>query len=406
MQGIAAHIGSRRPSLVELPPHGALPPGQVLCRTLELGVCGTDREILHSERPWTPPDSAFLVLGHECLARVEEVSADCGPSALGTPLRPGDLVVPVVRRASVESPRRPDTLPFGVFTERGIVEEHGFSIPFWHDEPRHLFPAPPDATRVAVLTEPLAVAEKGVNEALALQRGRMGSDCWPEADQTAGCVPTAATWADDGSATIAAEAGVAALHRTPPRALDAPPRVLVTGLGPIGFAAVLASRVRGWPTTIYGRDAPDSFRAELAQRLGARYVAPQHGWRIPADVEAHGYDLVLECTGSDEVMLEASRATASLGIIVWLGSTRVPQPAERNVQRLMRDGLLRNHLHVACVNAAGRDFEQALAHLAAWYRTQPDAVEAIITERVTPNESLWHYEHRRTQGIKTVLMYE
>lgn len=413
MQGIAAHTGSRAPSLVDVPAPGRPPRGQVLCRTLELGVCGTDREILHSERPWVPPGSEFLVLGHECLARVEEMGPDCGPSALGTPLRVGDLVVPVVRRAAVDAPRRPDTLPFGVFTERGIVEEHGFSMPFWHDEPRHLFPAPADATRVAVLTEPLAVAEKGVNEALALQRGRMGTNCWPEADglsadeksKRPGKSPYAARVAKEDSRLASAETGVAKLYRTPPRPLEAPPRVLVTGLGPIGFAAVLASRVRGWPTTIYGRDAPDTFRAELARRLGAQYIAPEHGWRVPTDVEAEGFDLVLECTGSDEVMLDASRATASLGVVVWLGSTRVPQPAQRNVQRLMRDGLLRNHLHVACVNAAARDFQQALEHLAAWYRGQPADVEAIVTERVAPGESLWHYEHRRPQGIKTALVF-
>lgn len=406
MQGIAARTGSRQPVLVEVAEPGPPPRGHVLCRTLELGVCGTDREILHSERPWVPPGSDFLVLGHECLARVEEVGPDCGPSALGTPLRPGDLVVPVVRRAALDTPRRPDTLPFGVFTERGIVEEHGFSIPWWHDQPRHLFPAPADARPVTVLTEPLAVSEKGVNEALALQRGRMGAGCWPEAPLAGGRIPPAVVQPHSAAAQVAADAGVAVLYRTPPRSLDLPPRVLVTGLGPIGFAAVLAARARGWPTSIFGRDEPDSFRADLARRLGARYVSLGHGWQAPADTERDGYDLVLECTGSDEVMLEASRSTASLGVIVWLGSTRVPQPAERNVQRLMRDGLLRNHLHVACVNAAARDFAQALEHLAAWYRTQPADTAALITDRTRPADSLWHYEHRRPQGVKTVLVYE
>ena len=56
---------------------GKYPPapaaGEALCRTLELGICGTDREILHSAAPWTPVGEAHLILGHECLARIEDV---------------------------------------------------------------------------------------------------------------------------------------------------------------------------------------------------------------------------------------------------------------------------------------------------------------------------------------------
>ena len=31
---------------------------------------------------------------------------------------------------------------------------------------------------------------------------------------------------------------------------------------------------------------------------------------------------------------------------------------------------------------------------------------ALITSRIRPEDSLWHYEHREPQGIKTVLMYQ
>ena len=106
-------------------------------------------------------------------------------------------------------------------------------------------------------------------------------------------------------------------------------------------------------------------------------------------------------------MLAASRALASRGVMVWLGSTRLPAPAEHNVAQLMRDGILRNHVHVACVNSAPRDFADALEHLRQMHRQAPQALTQIVTERVSPSgESLWHYQHRRPQGIKTVLVYE
>lgn len=356
---IAAFPGSSRPRIVapiDPPPPGH---GEVLCRTLQLGVCGTDREILHSRRPTCPPGESFLVLGHECLAVVEEVGESVSE------VRPGDLVVPVVRRPRAEAKHRVDMLEFGQFTERGIFFEHGFSLPRWLDRPEFLYRVDTRLSSVAVLAEPLAVSEKAVNEAFAVQRGRLGTQAWT----------------------------------------DPPPRVLVTGMGPIGFTAVLAAAVRGWPVTMFGRDVDDTFRSKLAQRLGAKYVHDAAALECE-NVERDGYDLVLECTGSDEVMLAAAAALASRGVMVWLGSSRVPAPSRHNVARLMRDGVIRNHVHLGTVNAAPRDFVDALAHLAAWHERQGDDLAALITNRVYGAEALGHYEHRQPQGIKTVVMYE
>jgi threonine dehydrogenase-like Zn-dependent dehydrogenase len=376
MLAIAARHGSTEPQLVEVAPPPAPGPGEVLCRTLELGVCGTDRDILHSAAPWTPAGEDRLILGHECLARVEAA----GPGA--DEYRAGDLVVPVVRRALAGQTRRVDLLPFGPFTERGIYREHGFSQPLWLDRPEYLFRVPSDIADLAVLTEPLAVSEKGVNEATLLTRARLGENAWPDS------MPHAPR------------------EECISRSEMPMPRVLVTGMGPIGFTTVLAAVARGWSVAMLGRDEPGSFRALLAERLGGKYQPMQATDFDPADVERDGYDLCLECTGSDEVMLQAARLIRSCGVMVWLGSLRKPQPAMHNVQRLMRDGLVRNHLYIGSVNAAPRDFRDALSHLALLKRTHAAELAALITARVAPADSLWHYNHRQPQGIKTVVAYE
>lgn len=361
MLGIAAITGSSQPRFVEAAPPRDPVAGEVLCRTLELGVCGTDREILLSEKPWLPANEPYLILGHECLARIEAVGDGVCDFAVG------DLVVPAVRRPFAGQTRRLDLLPFGTFTERGIVQEHGFSVPLFLDRPEHLYRVPPEIASFAVLTEPLAVAEKGANEAHSLQQARLGADVWK----------------------------------------DNPPRVLVTGQGPIGFAAVLACVARGWPTTLAGRDDEFTFRSELAGDLCATYISLQdRDLSALADVERQGYDLVLECTGNDELTLAAAAALRSCGIMVWLGSSRVPHARTHNVERLLRDGLLRNNLFIGSVNCAPRDFEDALAHLHYWYHRNDRALAEIITARVTPEEALWHYEHRQPQGIKTVVQFE
>lgn len=360
MFAIAAHPSRTEPSLVDLSEPRQPGPNDVLCRTLQVGVCGTDREILHSTEPMTPPNEPFLVLGHECLARVEVVGDEV------TSLAVGDLVTPLVRRANQASSIRPDMLAFGEFVERGIYLQHGFTSPWWLDRPQYLLRVPPGMSDVAILTEPLSVVEKGVNEALILQQARLSSQVWT----------------------------------------TVPPRVLVTGLGPIGFAGVLACVARGWPVWVYGRDDETSFRAELVRALGGNYLSgAAHELTDIPDLESNGYDLVLECTGSDDVMIAAAQAMRSRAIMAWLGSERTPQPKTFNVGRLMRDSLIRNQLIIGCVNSAPRDFEHALQHLEQLRDSHGDALRRIITERVPPQESLWHYTHRQPQGIKVVLEY-
>ncbi|MEZ6068982.1 MAG: hypothetical protein R3C10_01670 [Pirellulales bacterium] len=264
---------------------------------------------------------------------------------------------------------RVDMLSWGDYTERGIVSEHGFSAPWWLDRPEFLFPVAEAVRATAVLTEPIAVAEKGIHEAVTLQQARLGEHVWR----------------------------------------DTPPRVLVTGMGPIAFAAVVACRARDWRVTVYGRDEPDTSRAELVGALGGDYVpALQSPWAnvaVVGDPETAGFDLVLECTGNDRVMTWAATGIAARGVMVWLGSSRRSEAVPHDVATMMRNGLLRNQLFIGCVNAAPRDFRAALDDLARLEHTCPEAIRQLVTDRVGHDEAPWHYANRRPQGIKVVVEF-
>src|SRR5215475_7837128 len=65
---------------------------QVRLAVYEVGICGTDREIAAFEYGQPPPDSEYLILGHEAVAEV----IDVGPEV--SSVRTGDLVVLTVRR--------------------------------------------------------------------------------------------------------------------------------------------------------------------------------------------------------------------------------------------------------------------------------------------------------------------
>src|SRR5215212_1208672 len=162
MRAVGVLPQKRQVDLLAHPAPRVISPKEVKVRTIEVGVCGTDREICHFDYG-TPPDGAeYLVLGHEALGEVLEV----GPGVEG--LRPGDLVVPSVRRPCAHNhcpscqDNRQDFCVTGDFTERGIKMTHGYLTEYFVEEEKFLNIVPPDLRDVAVLVEPLTVAEKGL----------------------------------------------------------------------------------------------------------------------------------------------------------------------------------------------------------------------------------------------------
>src|SRR5439155_18673404 len=105
-------------------PEAAESDGALVVEAVAVGVCGTDREIVEGAFGEAPPGRDRLVLGHESLGRV--LSAPPGAA-----VKPGDLVVGIVRR--------PDPVPCancavgewdmcrnGRYTERGIRQRDGY----------------------------------------------------------------------------------------------------------------------------------------------------------------------------------------------------------------------------------------------------------------------------------------
>ena len=133
MRAITVSPGIANSARLDDVPEPPLSDGAVLVRTVALGVCGTDREIISGGYGYAPPGQQRLVLGHESLGEVEAAPAESG-------LAPGDLVVGIVRR--------PDPVPCpacavgewdmcrnGRYTERGIKERHGYGVERFRIEP-------------------------------------------------------------------------------------------------------------------------------------------------------------------------------------------------------------------------------------------------------------------------------
>src|SRR3954454_1093098 len=122
-QAIAIHPGQANSLHLTEIPRDEPGPGEVLVHVRQVGICGTDRELIRGSFGAAPAGATSLVLGHEMLGEV----ADVGPGVLG--FAPGQLVTATVRRpdgcpACVAG--HPDMCQWLDYMERSIVRSHGF----------------------------------------------------------------------------------------------------------------------------------------------------------------------------------------------------------------------------------------------------------------------------------------
>src|SRR5215469_13015955 len=168
MQALAVFPSKKSLQLLDIPQPKLQSATDVLLRVCEVGLCGTDREISSFEYGSPPLGSDYLILGHESLAEVVEVGRGVRS------LRPGDLVVAMVRRPCSHPECRPcragrsDFCVTGDFIERGIKDADGFLTEYAVDDEEYLVKVPKPLADVAVLIEPITVVAKAALEARAI----------------------------------------------------------------------------------------------------------------------------------------------------------------------------------------------------------------------------------------------
>src|SRR5215472_7117623 len=356
MQALAVFPSKKSLQLVDLAQPKLQGATDVLLRVCEVGLCGTDREISSFEYGSPPPGSDRLILGHESLAEVVEVGRGVHS------LRPGDLVVPMVRRPCPHHEcracraGRPDFCMTGDYTERGIKGVDGFLADYVVDDEEYLVRVPRVLADVAVLVEPLTVVTKAGNQARAIV-DRLRYDPGPQ-------------------------------------------RGLVLGAGPIGLLGAMALVADGFETLVYSRDSEDSKQAELVRSLGARYASST---AIPIESLAEGsdeFDLVLEAVGFAPLMLAATQMLTANGVLALTGVPHEAATAELN-GRAIRDLVLRNKAVFGTVNAGRSDHLSAIQHLEQFMVLFPESVRKLITHRMPLDEVPQTLAQKR--GIKDVV---
>jgi threonine dehydrogenase-like Zn-dependent dehydrogenase len=320
----------------------------LLLRTLAIGICGTDREIVDGLYGEAPAGATRLVLGHESIAQVIQAPR-------GSAFAPGDLVAGFVRR--------PDPVPCpscaigewdmcrnGLYTERGIKQRDGYGAELVVLDPAFAVALPASLGVLGVLTEPASILAKA----------------WEQIER------------------IGRRAGA-----------FRPRRVLVTGAGPIGLLAALMGVQRGLEVHVFDR-TEDGPKPGLVAALGAYYHAG-----APDSIAALEPDIVVECTGASSVVLDVLCRTAPAGIVCLTGVSSGRREVRLDVAALNRSIVLENDLVFGSVNANRRHYESAVRALEA---ADPAWLAQVISRRV-PLERWPEAFERRPGDVKVALEF-
>jgi threonine dehydrogenase-like Zn-dependent dehydrogenase len=307
----------------------------VKVKTLRVGGCGTDREINNAEYGTAPEGSSFLVLGHENLGQVVEVSENVHEFA------PGDYVVSTVRRPGksiYDLIGEQDMTTDDEYFERGISRLHGYFAEYYVESADYMVKLPPTLKEVGVLLEPLSIIEKGLQQAYELQERLK-------------------VWR--------------------------PKRAAVIGTGSVGLLTVMAMRMRGLQVHGFGKNAREGYlNAKLCEDIGATYDSTMEISIAEAAKKYGAFDIIFEATGYSPIVWDAAQALAKNGVLILSSVTGGERKAEIPSDKINIEFVLGNKLMFGTVNASRDHFALGVKDLALCEAMLPDWLDSMLTHPI------------------------
>jgi threonine dehydrogenase-like Zn-dependent dehydrogenase len=350
VRALVVEPGSPHSTRVDDVPDTRVREGEVPVRPLEIGVCGTDREISEGLFGIAPEGERTLVLGHESIGVVDRD---------GYGFTRGELVTATVRRSCGHcvacEQRSPDACLSGDYRERGITRLHGFACELVSEDPSELISIPPSLGRTAVLAEPTSICARAVRHA-----------------ETIG-------------------------GRQPWRLQ----RALVIGAGAIGVLSTMLLRLRGLEVWTASLEPSTDSRAEIVRDLGARYLSTTEESLPGLRDEVGGFDLVVEAAGSAQLIADSLGLLRRSGIVCVLGIDGHAHEVSLDGRVLGVDLILENRVLFGSVNARREDLVAAVDALDTARRRWPEPLEALVGLRVPLERFAEAFDYH---GVKATLV--
>jgi threonine dehydrogenase-like Zn-dependent dehydrogenase len=364
MKAIAIVPGTTKVSLVDRQEPSVQQDDEVKIKVHYVGICGTDREEVSGGRADAPAGKNELVIGHEMFGQVVAAGKNVKK------VKEGDYGVFTVRRGCGQCDaclnNRSDMCYTGRYTERGIKGADGYQCEYVTDKEQYLIKIPDAIKDIGVLTEPMSVAAKAIDEAMIIQKARL---------------------ADFEDVT----------HWLKGK------KVLVAGIGTIGLMAAFALRLRG--ADVYGLDVVDenSLRPTILKEIGGTYVNGNVISVLNIDTQLSPMDFAFEATGIAKLQFQLIDTLAVNGIFVATGIPAGERPLTIKGAVLMDELVLRNQIIIGSVNASVHHYAQAVDYLAESKKRWPDAIGKIITQKIPFHNFTEAFSHHSDDEIKVVI---
>lgn len=363
MKAIAIKPGKGEAHLLDVEEPSIMNSDDVKIEVIEVGICGTDREEADGGRADAPSGYNELIIGHEMFGRV----VDMGKDVKG--VKKGDYGAFMVRRPCGHcyfcENQRSDLCSTGDYTERGIKENHGFQAEYVVDREEFYIPMPQEIRDIGVLTEPMSVVVKAIDEALLIQTAR-----FPGIDQH--------EWIKGK-------------------------RALVAGLGPIGLLAAFVLKLRG--AEIWGLDIVDesTARPSILKNIGGKYINGKKTKTDKIDDNYGNMDFIFEATGIAELEFQLMDALGINGIYVLTGIPAGDRPVCILGADLMQKMVLNNQIMLGSVNAGRNHYLQAVEELVKIKKQFGSLINSLITERAGYREFMTVLDLHSPDEIKAVV---
>ncbi|WP_327085601.1 zinc-binding dehydrogenase [Nonomuraea sp. NBC_01738] len=358
MKALVLPRGKSAAELQDWPLPPAAEAAQTMLRTLEVGVCGTDRLLLEGIEGMPPQGENALVLGHEGLFEVVSSSA-------GQALNPGDLVVtsvrwPDPRPCAFCAAHRPDLCLTGEWVEHGIRGEHGFMREFWLAENSRLEIVPAGLRDIAVLLEPLSVVVKGLEMVTAVEATR------------------------------------------PRRGGEA----VVLGAGTVGILTAAGLILEGRSVRVVDRVSHDSRKSRILGQLGAEYTQIDDLGRNDELARLlAGADVVVEAAGTPQVLTTALSFVRANGTVLVLGTGEHAWPTTVDLNAVARALVQENKTILGSVNASPEHLRRAIGVLDAMAGRWPGVLQSSL-RRFPASEFAQALSPAPDAYVKAVISFE
>lgn len=327
---------------------------EVLLRTLCVGIDGTDREINEGIYGTPPNGFDYIVLGHEAVARVQEI----GKQVRG--FSEGDLVMPTVRRPCEENCLNcrigeTDMCLTGNYFEHGIYRLHGFASEYAVSDASFLVNIPRELEDFAVLLEPLSIAEKAISQTFKIQQ-RM-------------------EWQ--------------------------PKKAFIVGAGSLGLLASMVLRLKGLRVFTAATREKKSLKAKIVRWVGGTYINVRE---TPIESLEKKFDVVVEATGRVEPALEALNLLGPNSIMCFLGVYREKRACQE-FGKVLTNMVLGNRLIFGSVSSNKKHFEEGIKDMLEIRSQYGNILDKLITKKLSPADFEQAFNPDK-EDIKTIVCFK